>query len=100
MASIYDLYIEQGSDFSQSLDLSGDYTGSSIGATAEDSEGNSFSGFVSWQDDTEGLVNISISNSITSTMAGGIGRYNIEITDGAGKVDRILQGRIYVDKDV
>lgn len=99
MASIYDLYVEQGSDFSQALNLVGDWTGKTIAMNVLDSTDVAHSGFVSWTDASLGELLISMTNIETSAMSNGIGKYNIEVT-GAGVIDRILQGRIYVDGDV
>ena len=99
MASIYDIYIEQGSDFYQLLDITGDKTGYTIAMSVEDSVGTSTSGYVAWTDEALGKFSITMTNAQTSALATGIGKYNIEITIG-GVTDRILQGRIYVDGDV
>ena len=99
MASIYDLYIEQGSDFKQSLNLSGDFTGYTISGTFRDSFGEVTLGYVTWTDDTLGELDIELTSAETSTMGQGVGYYNIEV-ELSGVVVRILQGRVYVDGEV
>lgn len=101
MASIYDLYIEQGSDFTKMLDTTGDYTGYTISGSYKDSNGVLVdTGFVSWIDATLGQFSITITAAMSTEMSKGIGKYNIETISSNGVVDRILQGRIYVDGEV
>lgn len=99
MASIYDLYIEQGSNFTQVLDLSGDFTTAVLSSTLKDSDGEIIIDFAEWADATNGIMNINLSALETSGMSQGVGYYNIE-TIISGVTDRILQGRIYVDGEV
>lgn len=54
---------------------------------------------MSWVDDATGVFLISITSAQTSALVKGIGKYNIEVTDGTTR-DRLLQGRVYVDGDV
>ena len=100
MASIYDLYIEQGSQFQQDLDLVGDFTGYTVAGTLKDSIGYVYSGIASLVVESEGTLRILISSTASASLSNGVGSYNIEIEDGSGVVDRILQGRIYVDGEV
>ena len=100
MASIYDLYIEQGSYFKQSLNLSGDFTGYTISGNYKDSNGILATGLVSWTDSSLGELDIILTSSETAAMSKGVGYYDIETTSASGSVDRILQGRIYVDGEV
>lgn len=99
MATIIDIYIEQGSDFTKSINLSGDYTGYTIEGTLEDSIGVQTTGFVAWTDDSLGELDIDFTNIETTAMASGIGKYNIEATL-SGVKERVVQGRAYIDGDV
>jgi hypothetical protein len=100
MASIYDLYIEQGSDFEQEIDMAGDWDGYTIEISVEDAALNKTSGYASWSSAIDGKFKIIIPNSSTSSMTKGIGRYNVEITSQFGIKDRVIYGRIYIDGDV
>lgn len=96
MASIYDLYVEQGSDFTQRIDSTGNYTGYAITMTIKDSVGTSTTGYTTWHDASIGQFDIDITNTQSAALTKGVGYYDIEVSSG-GSVDRILQGRIYVD---
>lgn len=100
MASIFNLYVEQGSDFLESLDITGDYTGYEIRGNIVDSIGETTVNIVAWTSDTDGRFDISMTNTETASMSAGIGKYDIEIVDTLGKVTRVLQGRVYVNGEV
>jgi hypothetical protein len=100
MSTIYDLYINQGSDFSESIDITGDYTGYTIRGKALDSTNTLSASFIAWTDDTEGQFDMTITNTVTATMSAGTGHYDVEVESPTGSVSRILQGRVYVDKEV
>ena len=100
MASLYDLYVEQGAEFTQLIDLQGDWTGNTLSMDIVDSVGSVHSGNISWYNATIGTFSISIPNTSSSQMTKGVGRYNVESTDQYGKVDRVIQGRIYIDGDI
>ena len=100
MASIHDIYIDQGADFVQALDITGDYTDYLIRGKIEDSVGTLGSSIVAWTDASLGQFTITITNAVTSTMANGVGKYDIEIETPAGIAERIIKGRAYVDSEV
>ena len=100
MASIFNIYIEQGSDFQERIDVTGDYTGYTIRGNIIDSTGTTTSNIASWYDAETGVFDISVSNANTALMATGIGKYDIEVVSGSGVVDKIIKGRVYVDGEV
>jgi len=100
MATIFELYLEQGSDFTQSLDITGDYTIYTISGKMVDDEGTLLTGFVSWTDDSEGQFDLEFTNVQTAAMISGVGSYDIEIESPTGTIDKILKGRVYIDKEV
>lgn len=100
MASIHDLYINQGSNYSESVDLNTDYTGYTLTCDLEDSIGYNDSNFAAWDNATTGEFTISLTSTETAALADGIGKYNVEVTSAGGVKTRVLQGRIYVDKDI
>ena len=100
MASLYDLYVEQGAEFAQAIDLSGDWTGSVLNMDIVDSVGDTHEGGISWFEITTGSFLISIPSTSSKQMTKGVGTYNVESTNQYGKVDRIIQGRIYIDGDI
>jgi len=100
MATIFELYLEQGSDFTQSLDITGDYTSYTISGKMVDDEGTLLTGFVSWTDDSEGQFDLEFTNVQTAAMISGVGSYDIEIESPTGTIDKILKGRVYIDKEV
>lgn len=99
MASLYDLYIEQGTDYSKSINANTDYTGYTIAISMEDSTGVSATVSVAWDDDSTGEYTITMTDANTTAMAKGSGKYNIDITSG-GTTTRLLKGRVYVDEEV
>jgi len=99
-AAIYNLFIEQGADFYDALDVSGDYTSYTIRGNIIDVEGNTTTGIVAWTDDTEGEFEITLTNVETSAMISGTGKYDIEVESPTGYVMRLLQGRVYVDGEI
>lgn len=99
MASIYDIYVEQGSSFSQSLNLSGNYSGQTISMTVVDGIGTKTTGYTTWTDASLGEFDIAMTSIQTSAMSSGIGKYDIETNDGVNG-HRILQGRVYIDGEV
>ena len=100
MASIYDLYIEQGANFSQSVSLQGIWDNSTISMAIIDSVGDSKEGSCFWSNISEGEFTIAISAEQSGLMRRGVGKYNVEIVKQTGETDRIIQGRIYVDGEV
>jgi hypothetical protein len=100
MASLYDLYVEQGADFLQSIDLMGDWTNNTIDISITDSVGTICDGTIEWTDQENGTFSISLSAIQSAKITKGVGKYNVEATNLFGKVDRIIQGRIYVDGDI
>lgn len=100
MASIFDLYIEQGSTFKQVIDLEGDWTGNTISISIIDSIGAQRDASCYWSDIENGEFTIHISSEQSGLIKVGVGKYNIEITNELGDVKRLIQGRIYNDGDV
>lgn len=100
MAAIYDLYVEQGAYFIQSIDLEGDWTGSTLEISIKDSKGYSIEGTCTWTDITNGQFDIIIVGNKTELASKGVGKYNINANKPDLKVDRIMQGRIYIDEEV
>lgn len=98
--SIYDITINQGSDFLDSLDMSGDYTGYTIAGKILDPIGILSSNFVTWTNDTLGQFDMSISNTVTASMTSGVGSYDIKLTSPLGVVSKIFKGRVYIDKEI
>lgn len=97
---IIDLYVEQGSDFSQQVVMGQDYTGDTITGNAMDSTGAVTTGIVSsFSDEATGTFTISLSNTQTSAMSVGVGKYDIEITSG-GVVTKPIKGVIYIQGEV
>lgn len=101
MAIIYDLYIDAGATFSQQFDLAGDQTGFTIRSSIKDSTGAIIANTASWTNQSLGELELSIDDAITATMSSGIGYFDIELEeDSSGIVNRIIKGRVYVDKEV
>jgi hypothetical protein len=101
MAALYDLYVEQGADFVQALDLHGDWTGNTLELNIIDSVGQIKSGTIEWTDIANGSFKISLTSQQSSSITSGVGRYNVEATKtSTGYIDRIIQGRIYIDGDI
>lgn len=98
--STYDLYINQGSDFSDSIDITGDYTDYAIRGKILDPIGTLSASFVTWTDDTLGQFDMTVLNTVTASMAVGVGSYDIEIESPTGIVSRILKGRVYIDGEI
>lgn len=99
MAALYDIYIQQGSDFVQIIDITGDYTGQVIRGKVVDPVGLKEENIVAWEDASVGRFKITIPNSVTSFFTNGLGYYDIEI-DNNGMIDKIMSGRAYIDKEV
>jgi len=100
VTSTYDLFINQGSDFSDSIDITGDYTDYTIRGKILDPIGTLSDSFVAWTDDTEGQFDMTLTNEVTAAMAVGVGSYDIEIESDTGIVSRILKGRVYIDGEI
>ncbi len=99
MAAIYDLYVNQGSDFHQDIDITGDYSGYVIRGKLIDSIGSKTENIVSWADASIGRFEINIPNSVTALFTNGVGHYDIEVEKN-NLVSRVIYGRIYIDKEV
>ena len=100
MAAIYDLYMSQGDDFAQSMDVSGDYTGYSIAGSVKDSTNTTTALTVAFTDEALGEFTISLTDTQTSALSNGVGHYDIEVTSAGGDTSKLLKGRVYVDGEV
>ena len=97
---LIDLYVEQGSTFSQEITLGSDNTGNTISGTITDSANNSTSGIAtSFTDETDGTFSIELTEFQTAHMSSGIGRYDIEVRDG-DTVTKPIGGAVYVKGEV
>lgn len=99
-AAIYDLFIEQGVDYVEGIDITGSYTGYSIRGTIKDRAGVLTPNIVSWVDESIGELEVTLTDLQTEAMSSGLGKYDIEIVSPTGIVSRILKGRVYVDSEV
>ena len=115
MAIIANIFIDQGADFSITVDVS-DANGNQLNLTgytasaqirktynSSDSDAVTFSSQVESPAD-EGIVNLTLTNSQTSAMKSGRYVYDVEISfvDSAANtiVERILEGQVTVSPSV
>lgn len=97
---IIDLYIEQGSNFSQDIVLGEDHTGDTITGSIIDSGGTIKSGIVSaFTNEATGAFTIGLSSLQTADMSVGVAKYDIEITSGT-VVTKPIKGVAYVSGEV
>lgn len=98
--NIIDLYVEQGSTFSQTITLNEDITGYSIGCTVVDSSGYKVNNIATITDESVGSITIAIPHTATQYMTVGVALYNVELTDLSGNVTKPFKGRMYIDKEI
>ena len=97
--TIIDIFLEQGSTFSQDFDSTDSFTGYSISSKMIDSQGITHSLGATWLDDDMGQFRLEMSASFSSNVAHGLGAYDVEATLGSDVV-KIVKGRVYVDKEI
>jgi hypothetical protein len=108
MAAVYNLRIDQGSSYTRDFryvnqNISGHgvrcmfrRTATATGPPVFDSDDNSGSLFIS--DGASGQVRMNLSSDMTQALpAPWEGVYDIELTDGQGKVIRLLQGLVTIN---
>jgi len=108
MATIANLVIDQGSDYSSQIYLSNadgqplDLTGYFIAAQARRTyKSNTAYNFICQiLIENEGLISISLSNGTTSTMKSGRYVYDVELTSPAGVKTRALEGTVEITPEV
>ena len=106
MATYSNLYIDQGSDFSATIDLS-QTTGSldltnytSSGSIAKSYDGTSKGSFTAEVDDTDSEVDISLTAAETAALKPGRYVYDVIIKSPAGVITRVLEGQVNVTPGV
>ena len=98
---IFDLSVEQGSTFTQTLTLNEDLTGYTIASNAKDSIGVITDNIATITTVDTGIISVEISAGNTASMSVGVGYYDIELTDTAtGRVSKPIKGRVYVSGEV
>ena len=112
MAAYQDLYIDKGSDFQESLNLTDDYgnaynlQGFSVSCKARTSyiTSNVAINFVSTiTDGANGVVTLTANSAITSNVKpNNVGKlvYDVVLTDLTGRKTRVLEGQIFVSPNV
>jgi hypothetical protein len=106
MATYSNLFIDQGSDFNATIDLS-QTTGSlnltnytSSGNIAKSYDGTSKGSFTAEVDDTDNEVDISLTAAETAALKPGRYVYDVIIKSPAGVITRVLEGQINVTPGV
>lgn len=107
MATRVNILIDQGTDFTTSvnltdnngaqLDLTGMSAASQIRKTHSSSNATSFSTSLA---NTTGTLTLSLNNSVTSSLSAGRYVYDVELTDSSSVVSRILEGIVTVTPEV
>jgi hypothetical protein len=112
MAAYQDLYLDKGTDFSETLNLTDDYgnsyvlTGFSVSSKAKTSyiTSNVAINFAtSITDAANGAISLSANSAVTSNVVpNNVGKlvYDVVLTDAYGKKTRILEGQIFVSPNV
>ena len=106
MATYSNLYIDQGSDFSATIDLSQttgslNLTGySGAGTIAKSYDGTSKGSFTVNVDDTDNELDLSLTAAETAALKPGRYVYDVIIKSGAGVITRVLEGQINVTPGV
>lgn len=95
---IFDLYLDQGSTFTQQLTLSQDYSGLVIDADIVVGDVR-ISGVATWDNDATGTFSILVSATDTSSLPTGVGHYDVEIINGTF-VSKAMKGRVYVSGEI
>lgn len=108
MAQYLDLYVDQNTDFSQTLIVTNsdgtptDLTGGSIASSLRRSNysANSISFTTSIVDATQGSISLSLSHSVTATILPARYLYDVLFTDSSGNVHKIFYGILTVNPGV
>lgn len=106
MATYSNLYIDQGSDFNATIDLtqttgSLDLTGySGAGTIAKSYDGTSKGSFTVSVDDTDNELDLSLTAAETAALKPGRYVYDVIIKSTAGAITRVLEGQINVTPGV
>jgi len=114
MAQQEDITIDQGADFAMQLqlaevngnpkDLTSHFVTGTVKKTYTSDSADTFSFSSSINEPTDGIVTLTLSNTITDTMKPGRYVYDVELsfTDSALNtvVERILEGTVYVTPSV
>jgi len=99
--TIFDLYVEQGSTFVQTIYLGEDLTGYTVASNMKDRTGATTKNIVAMLDLATGEIKISLTAIQTSLMSVGVGKYDIELTEtSSGSVRKPLSGRVYIKGEV
>ena len=108
MATIANLQIDQGSDFTTTINLDNldgtnfDLTGytvkSQLAKTYASSTKTTITANIT--NASAGEITLTMSNSATSALAAGRFVYDVEITSGGGVVTRVLEGQVEVTPGV
>ena len=106
MATYSNLYIDQGSDFNATIDLS-QATGSldltdftTAGTIAKSYDGTSKGSFTAEVDDTNNELDISLTAAETAALKPGRYVYDVIIKSPAGVITRVLEGQLEVTPGV
>lgn len=108
MATYSNIFIDQGSDFSFTVDL-GNADGTSLnlsGYTVQAQMRKSYASttktdFVVGSINTSNnTVSISLTNSVTNNLKAGRYVYDVEIVSGGGAVTRVLEGQVEITPGV
>lgn len=106
MATYSNLYIDQGSDFNATIDLSQttgslDLTGySGAGTIAKSYDGTSKGSFTVSVDSTDNELDLSLTAAQTAALKPGRYVYDVIIKSAAGIITRVLEGQLNVTPGV
>ena len=106
MATYSNLFIDQGSNFSATIDLSQtagslDLTGfTAAGSIAKSYDGTSKGSFTASVDDTDNELDISLTAAETAALKPGRYVYDVIIKSSAGVITRVLEGQLEVTPGV
>ena len=106
MATYSNLFIDQGSNFSATIDLSQttgslDLTGfTAAGSIAKSYDGTSKGSFTASVDDTDNELDISLTAAETAALKPGRYVYDVIIKSPAGVITRVLEGQLEVTPGV
>ncbi len=102
-ANIIDLHIEKGTDFRYRMKLQLNDVDLDLDTYTFRGSVNSNGTIVSLtiEEDSEGGVSLSLTNSQTSLLTKGVAIYDLEmVNDITSKVIRVMKGRIFIDEEV
>lgn len=102
-ANIIDLHIEKGTDFRYRMKLQLNDVDLDLDTYTFRGSINSNGTIVSLtiEEDSEGGVALSLTNSQTSLLTKGVAIYDLEmVNDITSKVIRVMKGRIFIDEEV